>query len=359
MRIALDAMGSDHAPGVDVEGGVRAARRFGQEIILVGNQEQVEAELAKHDTQGLKLSVVHASQVIEMAEHPSQAVRSKPDSSMVVGMRLLRDGQADAFVSAGNSGGMLAAALASAGRIGRIKGILRPALSTVFPTLEGRALMLDIGANTDCKPEWLVQFALMGAVYARKVLGVERPRVGLLANGEEETKGNLLVQEAHALLKQLDLNFVGNVEGKDLPSGMADVVVSDGFVGNIAIKTAEGISAMLLSLLRSEIKASPRTMLGGLLAKPAFRAVGKRLDYREYGGAPLLGVNGVVIIAHGRSDALAIENAVRVAIDAVRTKLVESIRQEVGDAITVLANASPDSARLMTHDETPSNVEEC
>lgn len=350
MRIVLDAMGSDHAPGVDVEGAVRAARRFGQEVILVGREEEVRRELARHDTAGLPLSVVHASQVIEMREHPSQAVRSKPDASMVVGMKLVREGQADAFVSAGNSGGVLAAALASAGRLGRIKGILRPAISTIIPTLQGHAFMLDIGANTDCRPEWLAQFALMGSVYAHKVLGVERPRVALLANGEEETKGNAAVQAAHELLKQMPLHFIGNVEGKDLTKGVADVIVSDGFVGNVAIKTAEGISAMLLTLLQSAIKAKPITALGGLLAKPAFRAVFKRLDYREYGGAPLLGVNGVVIIAHGRSDALAIENAIRVAIEAVKNRLVESIRQDLEDALTVLANVSPAAARLLAAD---------
>lgn len=340
MRIVLDAMGSDHAPGVDVEGGVRAARLFGQEIILVGREDEVRRELARHDTSGLPISVVHASQVVEMSEHPSQAVRAKPDSSMVVGMKLLRDGKADAFVSAGNSGGVLASALASAGRIGRIKGVLRPALSAVLPNLKGRSLILDIGANTDCKPEWLAQFALMGSVYARRVLGVERPRVALLSNGEEETKGNALVQAAHDLLKQLDLNFVGNVEGKDLPYGLTDVIVSDGFVGNVAIKTAEGVAAMLLSLLRSEIKARPLATIGGLLAKPAFKAVAKTLDYREFGGAPLLGVNGVVIVAHGRSDALAMQNAVRVAIEAVSSNLVETIRQDIEDAMTVLAHIS-------------------
>jgi glycerol-3-phosphate acyltransferase PlsX len=350
MRIVLDAMGSDHAPGVDVAGAVRAARRFGQEIILVGIREQVERELACHDTSGLTLSVVPASQVIEMREHPTQAARSKPDSSMVVGMKLVRDGQAEAFVSAGNSGGVLATALASEGRLGRVKGILRPALSTVFPTQHGRCLLLDIGANTDCKAEWLAQFALMGSVYAQHVLGVERPRVALLANGEEDTKGNAVVQEAHELLKHLGINFTGNVEGKDLTRGTADVIVSDGFVGNVAIKTAEGIAAMLFTLLADEIRARPLALLGAALAKPAFRAVKQRVDYREYGGAPLLGVNGVVIIAHGRSDELAIESAIRVAIDAVKSDLVDKIRQGTEDAMTVLANAMPTASKLTSND---------
>lgn len=333
MRIVVDAMGSDRAPGVDVEGAVRAARRFGPEVILVGRQDEIARELAQHDTEGLALPIVHASQVVEMSEHPGQAVRNKPDASMVVAMKLLRDGKADAFVSAGNSGGVLASALASIGRIGRIEGVRRPAISTVLPTVEGIAFMLDIGANVDCRPEWLVQFATMGAVYARNVLGIENPRVGLLSNGEEDSKGSATVQAAHKLLRQLNLNFIGNVEGKDVPKGLADVVVSDGFVGNILIKTAEGVASMLLSHLRSEMKSRPLAMLGGLLAKPAFRAMAKKLDYREYGGAPLLGVNGVVIIAHGRSDALAIENAIRVAIDAVRGDVLTAIRQDIEAAL--------------------------
>jgi glycerol-3-phosphate acyltransferase PlsX len=325
-------MGSDAAPAPDIQGAVQAARRFHQEIILVGRDEVVRAELAKHDTQGLAISVAPASQVIEMAEHPAQAVRANPDASMVVGMRLVRDGQADAFVSMGNSGGVLASALLGDGRLGRIPGVRRPALSTVIPNLTGYAFMLDIGANADCQPEWLAQFAVMGAAYAKRVLGIANPRVGLLANGEEETKGSQLVQTAHGLLKQLDLNFVGNVEGKDITAGVADVVVSDGFAGNVAVKTAEGAAKMLMTLIKQEIKARPLAMLGGLLAKPAFSAAGKRLDYRQYGGGPLLGVNGVVIIGHGRSDALAVENAVRVAIDAVNNKVVEAISAEIAAA---------------------------
>ncbi|MHB1355349.1 MAG: phosphate acyltransferase PlsX [Anaerolineae bacterium] len=344
MRIVLDAMGSDHAPQVDVDGGVRAARRFGHEIILVGREELIRRELAQYDTNGLKLSVVHAEEVIDMGEHPSEAVRNKPNSSMVVGMKLVRDGQADAFVSAGNSGGVLATALVSAGRLERIRGVQRPAISTVLPTAREKSLMLDIGANTDCKPEWLAQFALMGSAYA-KVLGVANPRVALLANGEEDTKGNAAVQAAHAMLRQFPkmLNFVGNVEGKDIVQGVVDVIVCDGFVGNVALKTAEGVFGMMLAFIKQEIKAHTLTSLGGLLAKPAFKVVAKRLDYREYGGAPLLGVNGVVIIAHGRSDALAMENAVRVAINAVENKLVEHIRQDMEAALPLLTSLTKET----------------
>ncbi len=330
MRVIVDAMGSDNAPGPDVEGAIRAARRYGCGLLLVGREDAVRAELAKHDVSGLSIEVAHASQVVEMHEHPAQAVREKDDASVVVGMRLLRDGAGDAFVSAGNSGGVLASALVGAGRIGRIKGIQRPAISTVLPHLHGHSFMLDIGANADARPEWLVQFGIMGAVYAEKVLGIATPRVGLLSNGEEDTKGNAVVQEAHSLLRQSDLNFCGNVEGKDITQGKADVIVSDGFAGNVAIKTAEGTASMILTILKREIKARPLASLGALLAKPAFKVAAKTLDYREYGGGPLLGVDGVVIIAHGRSDALAMENAVRVALEAAERDVVGTIREYIG-----------------------------
>lgn len=334
MRIALDAMGSDHAPGVDVRGGVRAARRFGHEIVFVGREPEIRAVLATEDLSGASVSVVNASQVVEMGEHPTQAVRAKKDASIVVAMGLLRDGQVDAVVSAGNSGGVLAAALASVGRVGRIPGVDRPAISTILPTLDGHVFMLDIGANTECKPEWLAQFAIMGAAYAEHVLGIARPRVALLSNGEEKTKGSILVQETHALLERNcpDLNVVGNAEGKDITRGIADVIVSDGFTGNVALKTAEGTASMLLQVLRREIKARPLAMLGALLAKPAFRAVSSKLDYREYGGGLLLGANGVVVIAHGRSDELAMENAVRVAVSAVDANIVQIIQERIAAA---------------------------
>lgn len=335
MRIALDAMGSDNAPRVDVGGAVRAARRFSQEIVLVGHKDALRAELEKHDTEGLSISVVHADQVVEMGEHPAQAVRGKPDASIVVAMKLLREGQADAVVSAGNSGGVMAAALASAGRIGRIANVHRPAISTVLPTYDGQTFMLDIGANADCRPEWLVQFALMGATYVEHVLNIADPRIGLLSNGEERTKGNQLVQDTHAMLDELDLglNMVGNIEGKDITRGLADVVVSDGFAGNVAIKTAEGTAAMLLQLLRDEIKQRPLAVAGALLAKPAFRAVAKRLDYREFGGGLLLGVDGVVIIGHGRSDELAIENAIGQGIAAVDGNVTARIAERIGASL--------------------------
>lgn len=323
MRIVLDAMGGDHAPAAVVEGGVRAAREQGVEVILVGRQEAVQPELAKHDTTGAQVRLVHASEVIEMDEHPALVAKSKRDSSMVVGMQMVKRGEADAFVTMGNSGGALAVALL---HLGRLRGIKRPALASVFPTVRGPAFLIDLGANTDCKPEYLQQFAIMGSVYAERVLGIPNPRVGILSNGEEEGKGNFLVRDTTPLLKACGLNFVGNVEGKDVPAGLADVVVTDGFTGNVLVKTAEGVAAMILEVLEREIKARPVAMAGALLAKPAFRAVKRTLDYTEYGGAALLGVNGVVIVGHGRSNAKAVASAVRVAKVAVEGKVLDAIR---------------------------------
>ena len=330
MRIVLDAMGGDHAPEVAVEGGVMAAREYGIEVVLVGPQEVIEAELAKHDTAGLSLPVVHASQVIEMTDEPSMAARKKKDSSMVVGMKLVKNGEADAFTTAGNSGGALAAALF---RLGRVKGIKRPALSTVFPTRKGLCFISDVGANTDCKPIYLLQFGIMGSAYAERVLGIPNPRVGIVSTGEEEGKGNILVKETFKLLKESDLNFIGNVEGKDIPAGLADVVVTDGFSGNVVIKLSEGVVSLLMRVMEEEIKRRPMAVLGALLAKSALREVKSRLDYSEYGGAPLLGVDGVVIIGHGRSNAKAIKNMVRVGKEAVEKGMLEAIKEGVAGSV--------------------------
>lgn len=326
MRIVVDAMGSDRHPQPDVEGAVQAAREYGVDIVLVGKKDIVEPELAKHDLAGVKVSVVHCSQVIEMEEHPAEAVRSKRDSSMVVGMGMLKDRQVDAFVSAGNSGGVLAAALFY---LGRIKGVKRPALSSVFPTRKGPCFMLDLGANADCKPEYLLQFAIMGSLYAERVLGMTNPRVAIVSNGEEEGKGNMLVQEAYPLLKASGLNFVGNAEGKDIPAGLADVIVTDGFTGNVIIKLSEGVASFMLDIIKEEIKSRPLASVGALLAKTAFEQVRRRLDYREYGGGPLLGVDGIVIVGHGRSDSLAIKNAIRVARQAVAQQTLQAIREGI------------------------------
>lgn len=330
MKIILDAMGGDHAPAAAIHAAVWAARDFKLTVQLVGQPEAIKAELAKHDTTGLDLPLVPASEVIEMHEHPATAVKNKKDASMVVAMNLLKTGQGDAVISAGNSGGVLAAALFG---LGRIKGIKRPALSVIFPndSAQGYCLLLDVGANTDVRPEYLLQFALMGHHYASQVLNIPNPRIGLLSTGEEEDKGSMLVQEVTPLLKASQLNFIGNVEGKDVPAGLADVVVTDGFTGNIFIKGAEGVASMIVKALEREIRARPLAMAGALLVRPAFRALKAKLDYREYGGGPLLGVNGVVIIAHGRSDAYAIRNAIRVAQQAAEKNIVGVIERGLSE----------------------------
>lgn len=323
--IVLDAMGGDNAPAAVVDGAVQAARAFPVEIILVGRQEVIEQELAKHDTQGLSLPIVHASEVVEMTDH-TMAVKEKKDASMVVGVRLVKEGKAEAFVTMGNSGGAMAAALFG---LGRIRGIERPALGSVYPTATGWCFILDIGANTEVKPEYLYQFALMGAAYAEKVMGVARPRVALLSNGEEEGKGTQIVRDAYELLKKSPLNFVGNAEGKDVPKGLADVVVTDGFTGNVLIKLSEGLAETLIGFLKGEIKKRPLAVAGAMLAKPAFDALKRRLDYAEFGGGILLGVEGNVIVGHGRSNARAVRNAIRIAAQTVDQKLVGTIRSAV------------------------------
>jgi phosphate acyltransferase len=322
MKIALDAMGSDDRPVPDVQGAVLAAREYGITVMLVGDQDKIKAELAKLDTQGLDLPVVHAPSEIGMTEH-IDAVKSKKDASLNVGVRLVKQKQADAFVTAGNSGAAMVAALFG---LGRIRGIERPALGSIFPTATGRSFLLDIGANAEVKPEYLYQFGIMGSAYAQKVMGIASPRVALLSNGEEEGKGPPIVREAYALLKNSKLNFIGNVEGKDVPKGIADVVVMDGFAGNIVIKLSEGLADTLVGFIKAEIKKRPIAIVGAALAKPAFDALKTRLDYAEIGGGILMGVDGVTIIGHGRSNAKAIKNAIRVAKQAVEGNMLETIR---------------------------------
>lgn len=339
VTIALDGMGGDHAPDVVVEGAVLAARELGARVLLVGPPAALESRLGQ-DAARLPIELVPASEVIGMDEHPAGAVRQKRDASLVVGVRLVREGRAQAFVSAGNTGAVMAAGLFE---LRRIPGVDRPALAGVFPTRRGGTLVIDIGANADCRPEYLAQFGLMGAVYMERVFGVTRPKVALLSNGEEETKGNALVQAAHPKLRALPIEFVGNVEGKDIPAGTVDVVVCDGFVGNVVLKLAEGMASGITGLIREEINASLVSKLCAVGVLPAFRRVRRRLDYAEYGGAPLLGLNGICIVAHGRSNALAIKNAVRVAAQAVEQDVVGSIARglaEAGPAATPAAGSA-------------------
>ncbi len=330
MKIALDAMGSDAHPAPDVDGAVQAAREWNIGIALVGAEAKIKPELAKHDTRGLSIEVVHAAEAVAMTEHV-EAVKSKKESSMNVAVRMVKQGQADAFVTMGNSGVAMATALLG---FGRIKGIERPAFAAVIPAGDSRTLILDIGANAEVKPEYLFQFALMGSIYARNVMGIAAPRVALLSNGEEEGKGTTTVREAYALLKKSKLNFIGNAEGKDVPRGFADVIVSDGFAGNVMIKTMEGVAESLIDFLKAEIKRRPIAVLGAALAKPAFDALKRRLDYAEIGGAPVLGVNGVTIIGHGRSNAKAVKNAIRAAKQAVEGGMLDAIRAGVIESMS-------------------------
>ncbi|OLB87523.1 MAG: phosphate acyltransferase PlsX [Chloroflexi bacterium] len=323
MRIAVDAMGGDHAPGEIVKGAAMAAQEYGIDISLVGLPQAVQPLLDSHP----RLQIVPCTQVIAMDEHPAQAVRSKPDSSMNVCARMCKEGRADGWTSAGNSGAIMAAAILIQGRI---RGVDRPALGSIVPTQDGFAYFLDVGANVDSRPDYMTQFAVMGAVYAREMLGRPQPRIGLLSNGEEEGKGDERVRETARRLKGSLPGFIGNVEPKDIYGARADVVVADGFVGNVAIKMAEATAEFLFRSLREEI---PRTMtgkLGGLLIRPGVRHLRDRIDWREFGGAPLLGIDGVAVVAHGRSDARAMKNAIRVTRDAVENQLVGKIRAEVG-----------------------------
>src|SRR2546421_3580170 len=292
VRVALDAMGGDNAPGEVVLGAIQAAREYSISVYLVGREDAIRTELAKHDTSGLDLPIIHTDEVIEMDEHPASAVRRKRNASMTLALQLVRDGSALGAVSAGNSGAMMAASIFT---LKRIEGVDRPALGAVFPTKNGISFVLDVGANTDCKPEYLQQFALMGSIYMERIFSIASPRVGLLANGEEETKGNELVQQTHQLLKThaktLDINFIGNVEGRDIPTGRADVVVCDGFVGNVVLKLGEGMAETIRGILRTQMTSTALSKLAALILRPGLRKVFKRLDYAEYGGVPLLGVN--------------------------------------------------------------------
>lgn len=326
MRIAVDAMGGDFAPEEIIKGAHRYALAYPDiEVILVGQPERIE-ELLPQSGRPKNLGIKVASEVVEMDEHPAQAVRKKKDSSIVVATRMVKEGEADAVVSAGNTGAQMAAALLG---LGRIKGIDRPAIVTVLPTLEGGKLLLDVGANPDAKPEHLVQYAMMGSIYAERILGIKNPKVGLLNIGSEEGKGNELTQATYPLLKEAPLNFIGNIEGRDIPYGRADVVVCEGFVGNVVLKTTEGLAGALFQLIKEKITSTPFRKLGALAIKPGLQEINKMLDYAEYGGAPLLGVNGISIICHGSSKEKAIFNAIRVAKECVESHFLKEIREEL------------------------------
>ncbi len=344
-------MGADRAPKPEVEGAILAARHYDVNVILVGREDVIQAELAHHPSiRSLPIEVVHASEHIGMHEKAAQAVKHKRDSSMRVGLRLVREGRAHGFVSAGNTG----AAMVSAKMVlGVLTGVDRPALAAVFPTAAGTAsIMLDVGANVDCRPQNLQQFAIMGDMYFRSIFAgrfphAERPRIGLLSIGEEESKGNELTHEAFKLLKRLPFNFIGNVEGRDLYNGNVDVIVCDGFVGNVALKISEGLVETVRVLLKESLQATITRQVGFLLSRRAFSDFKKRLDYSEYGGAPLLGIKGVVIVSHGSSNGNAIKNAIRVAAEFASSKLNEKIERKILAANEEVANGNnhPDTER--------------
>ena len=331
--VALDAMGGDHAPRVEVEGAILAARELGVRVLLVGIEADVREELDRHKHRALPIEIVHAPEVIAMSDSPSQAFRRKKDSSVHVAARLVRDGQADALVSAGNTGAVMTVARFV---IGTLPSVDRPALAAAFPNMKEKvSVILDVGANVDSKPEHIEQFAVMGEIYFRAIWGVRRPRVALLSIGEEEAKGNELTREAANRLKHGSLNFVGNVEGRDVFRGNVDVVVCDGFIGNIALKLSEGLVEHIGAMLKRAIKSSLTSQIGYALSKRAFDEFRRRTDYSETGGAPLLGVRGITVIGHGRSNPNAIKNAIRVASDLCRSRVNEKIEQELSAASAV------------------------
>jgi len=329
-RIAVDAMGSEAAPGPEIEGAILAAREGWAEIVLVGRQEFLRRELGRRDTRGVDLEIVHASEVVTMEDAAARSFRHKRDSSIRVASRLVRDGKADGLVSAGNTGAVMATAKIT---LGVLEGVDRPALAAVMPNLKGTAtIVLDVGANVDCTPENLEQFAVMGEIYYRIIFGVKHPRVGLLSNGEEAHKGNELVRLTHERLKQLPLNFIGNVEGRDVINGQVDVMVADGFTGNVVLKTSEGVALVLAGMLKEALSSTVSAKLGSVLARRALRRFKKRVDYSEYGGAPLLGVRGVCIITHGGSNGNGIKNAIRVASEFAAGQVNAKIQHELAGA---------------------------
>lgn len=330
VRIAIDAMGGDHAPEEIVKGAVRAAREGLAAITLVGDQARLDPLLQGVDLASLGISVVHASEVVGMGEKATSALRHKKDASITVALRLVKSGEADAVVAAGSTGAAMAAALMT---LGRIPGIERPAIAAVLPTQSGPVVLLDVGANVDAKPSYLHQFAIMGSVYFGTVFKSPRPRVGLFNIGEESTKGNELTLKVYPLLAgNSRLNFIGNVEGRDLPSGKADVVVCDGFIGNGLLKFAEGMALLLMDMMKDEISRTARGKLGALIMKPNLKALKRRLDYSEYGGGPLLGVNGLCIIGHGSSKANGIFHAIRVAKEAAEGRVIDTIKEQLAIA---------------------------
>lgn len=341
IRVAIDAMGGDHAPFSIVDGAVQAQRAYSDKvaITLVGDKTRIEKELTTLGAADSKIRIVHCGEVIGMGDEPAESVRKKKNSSIVVGMELQKKGECDAFISAGNTGAVMAASLLI---LGRLKGVNRPAIGTLFPNEKGKSLVLDVGANSDCKAINLYQFAIMGSIYFSHMFSSKNPTVGLLSIGEEKSKGNELTIESHKMISGADLNFIGNLEGRDILKGKADVVVCDGFVGNIILKFAESINSFFKESIRRKIKVNPFAQIGALLMKPAFKDLKKNLDYTEYGGAPLLGINGVSIICHGGSSGKAIRNAVVMA----KTMVTENVNNHIEQKIKTNGDLKPTETEI-------------
>jgi phosphate acyltransferase len=333
--IAVDAMGGDHAPQAEVAGAILAAKQYGVRIKLVGLEDKVRAECAKHKAKGLPIEIVNAAEVITMNDSPSQAFRKKRESSVHVAAKLVRSGEAEGMVSAGNTGAVMTI---SRFLLGTLPSVDRPALAAPFPTAkETVTVLIDVGANVDSKPAQIKQFAVMGEIYYRAIFGTAKPRVALLSIGEEETKGNELTREAAALLKETSLNFVGNVEGRDVFAGDVDVIVCDGFIGNVALKISEGVAQHVAKVLKKELMSTFWSRMGAMLARGTFKEFRKKIDYAEYGGAPLLGVKGISVIGHGSSNPNAIKNAIRVAAELSRSQVDEKIEKELSAAVMASA----------------------
>lgn len=326
MKIIIDGMGGDNAPGEIVKGVVEAVREYDVNMVIVGKEDEIKRELKKYEYPEKSIEILHAEDIITNEEDPVMAIRRKKNSSMVVGLRYLSEGMADGFISAGNTGALLAGGLFI---VKRIKGIERSAITTILPTNKGITLLVDAGANVDSKPQFLQQFALMGSIYMEKVLGIENPKVGLVNIGSEEGKGNQLTKEAYPLLAKSNINFIGNVESRYLLEGVADVMVTDGFVGNIMLKLTEGVAMTLFNQIKNALMSDTRSKLGGFLIKPSLKSIKEQLDYREYGGAPLLGTRKPVIKAHGSSDAYAIKNAIGSSIDFINKDVISVIEENI------------------------------
>jgi glycerol-3-phosphate acyltransferase PlsX len=341
LRIALDAMGGELGPDEMVAGAIQAVEESDLNVALIGDENILNRVLQKHSAAPSRLHVVHASQTISMDESPFEAIRKKKDSSIVRAFDCVKNGEADAVVSAGNSGATMASAFKS---LGRLENIARPGIASIFPTLKKPLVMMDVGANVDCRPQHLFQFGVMGAAFSDNLFKIKRPSIGLLSIGEEGGKGNVLVKNSHELFRESSLNFIGNVEGRDIFQGDVDVIVCDGFVGNVCLKVSEGLAEAIISMLRTEMSKSFMAKMGYLLARKAFRNFGKRVDYAEYGGAPLLGINGTGIVCHGRSNAKAIKNAIRVAAEMIRSKVNDHILQLLSESAQIYAQEEKQGA---------------